>query len=60
MGVKRGIRTPFLGSGEPLRMNRLTESFDYRVLGSHRVEGVFCVEVIAGVERLQIKKWESG
>lgn len=58
MGVKGGIRTPFLGSGEPLRMNRLKVLI--RVLGSHGVEGVFCVEVIAGVERLQIKKWESG
>lgn len=58
MGVKGGIRTSFLGSGEPLRMNRLRVLI--RVLGSHGVEGVFCVEVIARGERLQIKKWESG
>lgn len=58
MDVKGATRTSFLGSGEPLRMKRLRVLI--RVLGSHGVEGVFCVEVIAGVERLQIKKWESG
>ena len=33
-----------------MRMNRLRVLI--RVLGSHGVEGVFCVEVIAGVEKV--------